>query len=85
MFVYIMYIYTVYKIFKKSYQEGVFEFFNPVSQLVQKFEPTKNLSGQYFYIYPNRAYFRYGKLSCRFYTFCVFLGGGVVYFENQSF
>ena len=32
----------------------------------------------YIYIYPNRAYFRYGKLSCRFYTFCVFFGGGSI-------
>ena len=38
-------------ILKKSYQEGVFEFFNPDPQLVQSFKPTRNLSGQFFYIY----------------------------------
>ena len=38
-------------ILKKSYQEGVFEFFNPDPQLVQSFKPIRNLSGQFFYIY----------------------------------
>ena len=35
-------------ILEKSYQEGVFEFFNPDPQLVQNFKPTRNLSGQFF-------------------------------------
>ena len=38
-------------ILKKSYQEGVFDFFYPDPQLVQIFKPTRNLSGQFFYIY----------------------------------
>ena len=38
-------------IFKKSYQESVFDFFYPDPQLVQNFKPTRNLSGQFFYIY----------------------------------
>ena len=38
-------------IFKKSYQEGVFEFFYSDPQLDPNFKPTRNLSGQFFYIY----------------------------------
>ena len=38
-------------ILKKSYQQGVFDFFYPDPQLVQNFKPTRNLSGQFFYIY----------------------------------
>ena len=37
----------------------------------------------YIYIYPNRAYFRDGKLSWRFYVFCVFSEGGSK-FENRK-
>ena len=40
------YKYFTFKlILKKSYQEGVFEFFNPDPQLVQNFKPTRNLPG----------------------------------------
>ena len=38
-------------IFKKSYQEGVFDFIYPDPQLVQIFKPTRNLSGHFLYIY----------------------------------
>ena len=38
-------------IFKKSYQQGVFEFFHPDPQLVQIFKPTRNLSGHFFIMY----------------------------------
>ena len=33
---------------KKSYQEGVFDFFYPDPQLVQIFKPTRNLPGHFF-------------------------------------
>ena len=36
-------------IFKKSYQEGVFDFISPDPQLVQNFKPTRYLSGQFFF------------------------------------
>ena len=36
---------------KKSYQEGVFDFFYPDPQLVQIFKPTRNFPGQLLYIY----------------------------------
>ena len=38
-------------IFKKSYQQGVFEFSHPDPQLVQIFKPTRNLPGHFLYIY----------------------------------
>ena len=38
-------------ILKKSYQEGVFDFFYPDPQLDQNFKPTRNLSGHFLYIY----------------------------------
>ena len=39
---------TFSMIFKKSYQQGVFDFFYPDPQLAQIFKPTRNLSGQFF-------------------------------------
>ena len=42
---------TFSMIFKKSYQQGVFDFFYPDPQLAQIFKPTRNLSGQFFFIY----------------------------------
>ena len=44
-------------IFKKSCQEGVFDFFYPDPQLVQIFKPTRNFSGHFFYI--NRSIYEY--------------------------
>ena len=38
-------------ILKKSYQEGVFDFFYPDPQLFQIFKPTRNLSENFFNIY----------------------------------
>merc|ERR1711989_32565 len=38
-------------ILKKSYQEGVFDFFYPDPQLDQNIKPTRNLSGHFLYTY----------------------------------
>ena len=47
-----LYKYVTFRlIFKKSYQEGVFDIFYPDPQLVQIFKPTRNLAGHFFYIY----------------------------------
>ena len=42
---------TFTMIYKKSTLEGVFEFFYPDPQLDENLEPTRNMSGQFFYIY----------------------------------
>ena len=42
---------TLRLILKKSYQEGVFEFWHPDPQLDQNLKPTRNLSEHFLYIY----------------------------------